>query len=110
MYHIKRDFSLFTSDNLLYHINLTNTIDTIYDYTDPNIISEILINEIDHIIETISPSKKIQCTKKHIKQYTKELNDLAEIKNKYHSKAKYTDSEEDWRQFRLIRNKYNNVS
>jgi len=58
-YRIKRNFSLLTRENLLYHINVTNSIDTIYNYTDSNTISEIILNELDNKIETISPSKKI---------------------------------------------------
>ena len=42
-YRINHDFSLLTRDNLLQHINLTNNIDTIYNYTNPNMISEILL-------------------------------------------------------------------
>ena len=47
---------------------MTNNIDQVFDYEDPtNKITEVIINEVDKCIETIAPSKKIQCTKKHIK-------------------------------------------
>ena len=51
----------------------------------------------------------MQCTKKHCKWYTIELRKLAEYKNKIHNIAKSSNSETDWRIFRNIRNKYNNL-
>merc|ERR1712240_633465 len=43
------------------------------------------------------------------KWYTPELIQLAEHKNKIHKTAKSSNSETDWRLFRNIRNKYNNL-
>ena len=51
----------------------------------------------------------IQCTKKHCKWYTIELTKLAECKNEIHRIVKSSNSENDWRIFRNIRNKYNNL-
>ena len=88
---------------------MTNNIDQVFNTDDPNIIAEIIINEVNRCIETISPSKRIQCTKKHCKWYTPALTKLAEYKNKIHKIAKSSNSETDWRIFRNIRNKYNNL-
>ena len=88
---------------------MTNNIDQVFNTDDPNTIAEIIINEVDRCIETISPSKRIQCTKKHCKWYTPALKKLAEYKNKIHNIAKASNSETDWRIFRNIRNKYNNL-
>ena len=88
---------------------MTNNIDQVFNTDDPNTIAEIIINEVDRCIETISPSKRIQCTKKHCKWYTSELRKLAEYKNKIHNIAKSSNYETDWRIFRNIRNKYNNL-
>merc|ERR1712240_85817 len=57
----------------------------------------------------MAPSKRIQFTRKHCKWYTLELTKLAEHKNKTHKIAKSSNSETDWRVFRNIRNKYNNL-
>lgn len=59
------------------------------------------------IIESISPSKQIQCVKKHSKWYNYEVHKLTLIKNISHKKAKNTNSIEDWRIFRNDRNIYN---
>ena len=88
---------------------MTNNIDQVFNTDDPNTIAEIIINEVDRCIETIAPTKLIQCTKKHCKWYTPALTKLAEYKNKIHKIAKSSNSETDWRIFRNIKNKYNNL-
>merc|ERR1712240_971213 len=108
-YKTKRDFSLITTESLLHYLNTTNTIDKVFNYEDPNQIADTLINKINRCIKTIAPSKLIQCTKKHCNWYTTALNKLAQNKNKAHNKANLTDSETDWRYFRNVRNKYNNL-
>merc|ERR1711962_1579825 len=65
--------------------------------------------KLTDVLETIAMSHRIQCTKKHCKWYTIELTKLAEYKNKIHNIAKSSNSETDWRIFRNIRNKYNNL-
>ena len=80
-YRTKHDFSLITTESLLHYLNTTNNIDQVINSEDPNKIAEILINEVDRCIETIAPSKRIQCTKKHCKWYTPELTKLGEHKN-----------------------------
>ena len=108
-YTLRRDFSLITTDSLLYYINMTNNIDTVFSTDNTNMIAETIINEIDTCINTISPSKLIQCTKKHCKWYTPELTKLAQHKNRVHNIAKHSNTEEDWRIFRNVRNKYTNL-
>ena len=106
-YTTKRDYSLITTESLLHYLNMTNNIDQVFNTDNPNTIAEIIVNEVNLCIETISPSKRIQCTKKHCKWYTPALTQLAQYKNKLHNIAKSTDSENDWRIFRHTRNAYN---
>ena len=65
------------------------------------------MNELNLIIETIAPSKRIQCIKKHNKWYDKNIEKLAIIRDKAHNNAKSNNTEENWRVFRLARNNYN---
>ena len=88
---------------------MTNNIDQVFNTDNPNTIAEIIVNEVNICIETIAPSKRIQCTKKHCKWYTPALTQLAQYKNKLHNIAKSTNSENDWRIFRHTRNIYNNT-
>ena len=79
-YTTKRDYSLITTDSLLHYLNMTNNIDQVFNTDNPNTIAEIIINEVNLCIETIAPSKRIQCTKKHCKWYTQALTQLAQYK------------------------------
>ena len=106
-YTTKRDYSLITTESLLHYLNMTNNIDLVFNTENPNTIAEIIVNEVNLCIETISPSKRVQCTKKHCKWYTPALTQLAQYKNKLHNVAKSTDSENDWIIFRHTRNAYN---
>ena len=74
----------------------------------PDKIADILIKELDTIIETIAPSRLIQCKNIYNKWYNKDIERQAKIKDKAHSKAKQTNDPDDWRDFRRQRNKYNN--
>ena len=60
-FKIIRNNKLLTKHTLNEYFKNNDTINTKFNYTDPNIIAEILVNEISLIIECISPSKKIQC-------------------------------------------------
>ena len=74
----------------------------------PNIIADILINEMNSIIQTIAPSKLVQCNNKYNKWYNHDIEIQADRKNKAYDKARQTNDPEDWREFRRQRNKYNN--
>lgn len=76
---------------------------------DPNLIAKGIIDALNITIDSISPSKLVECIKKHTKWYDKNLEELAKIKNEAHSKAKNSNDPEKWRVFRNIRNKYNNT-
>ena len=88
---------------------MTNNIDMVFSTENTNMIAETRTNVIDTCINTISPAKLIQCTKKHCKWYTPELTKLAQHKNRVHKIAKQSNTEEDWRILRNVRNKYTNL-
>ena len=91
------------------YCNSKKTIDTVFDYGTQDQIADILINELNTIIQTIAPSKLIQCKNRYNKWYNHDIEIQADIKNKAHDKAKRTNDPDDWRDFRRQRNKYNNV-
>merc|ERR1711867_9332 len=87
---------------------MNNKIDTIFDLDTPDEIANILINKFTSIIQTIAPSKLVQCKNRYNKWYNNDIETQADIKNKAHDKAKKTNDPDDWRDFRRQRNKYNN--
>ena len=62
---ITRNSKLLTRHNLNEYFSHNQFLQEIFAETDPNIIAETLLNELSIIIECISPSKKIQCSKNY---------------------------------------------
>lgn len=90
------------------YCDYNDRIDTIFEYETSDKIADILITELDKIIETIAPSKLIQCKNRYNKWYNKEIEMQATIQDKAHDKAKQTNDTNDWRDFGRQRNEYNN--
>lgn len=80
LYKVTRDYSLLKKDTLLHYFNINKKINDIFSSDDPNLIADIIISQLDTIINSIAPAKRIQCVKKHTKWYTPELEKLAELK------------------------------
>ena len=95
-------------DILTYYCGMNDKIDTVFDYHTPNDIADILITKLNTIIQTIAPSKLIQCKNRYNKWYNSDIETQADIKDKAHKKAKMTNDPDDWRYFRRQRNKYKN--
>ena len=72
-YKIKRDFNLLNTDILTQYCDMNDRIDTVFDYDTSNDIADILIDEINNIIQTIAPSRLIQCKNRYNKWYDKDI-------------------------------------
>ena len=94
-YRLKRDFNLLNTDILTYCCDKNDRIDTVFYYDTPDKIADILINELNTIIQTIAPSRLIQCKNRYNKWYNKDIETQADIKNKAHDKAKLTNDPDD---------------
>ena len=92
-----------------YFIN-NEILNTIFHYTDPEIIANILINEISIIINCIAPAKKVQCNTKYAPWIDDDFIIQSKLRDDLHKKAKLSDSQEDWRQYRSQRNIANNLN
>ena len=62
------------------------------------------------IIESISPSKRIQCTNKYAPWIDSNFINQAKIRDNLHMVAKKSNIEGDWRIFRQQRNLVNNLN
>ena len=61
------------------------------------------------MINCIAPAKKIQCNDKYAPWIDNEFIGQAKLRDQYHSNAKSTDSNDDWRLNRVQRNITNNL-
>merc|ERR1712101_64271 len=107
---ITRNSKLLTRHNLNEYFSNNHFLQEIFSETDPNIIAEILLNELSIIIECIAPSKKIQCSKNYAPWINQDFIRESKIKDELHRIAKGSNSIEDWRKFRAQRNIVNNIN
>merc|ERR1712243_408405 len=70
---------LLTEHNLNQYLNHNQIIQTAYNYTDPDLIATIIMQEFNNIIETIEAKKKL---------------------NEIHNKAKQAQQDDDWREYK----------
>ena len=96
-FRIIRNHKLLMKHNLNQYLSHNDIINTIFNYTDPNVITEILVNEISLMIECIAPSQKVQCSHNYTPWITEEYRSKSKIKDILHSKVKITNSEDNWR-------------
>ena len=68
-----------------------------------------MICETNKMVDNLALGKRVQCTKSYAKWYNKKVENWGKIKDFAHSKAKMTNSNDDWRIFREARNRYTNV-
>ena len=71
-------------------------LDIIFNYSNPDTIANILINEISLIINCIIPAKRIQCYNKFALWIDEEYIHQSKVRDDMHSKAKISDSQDDW--------------
>ena len=69
-----------------------------------------MIRELTVIIESIVPSKRVQCTIKYAPWIDKNFVEQAKIRDNLHMIGKISNKEEDWRIFRVQRNLVNNLN
>ena len=99
-FRITRDAKLLTKHNLNEYFSCNEYLNMIFQQTDPDIIAKILTRELTVIIESITPSKRIQCSNKYAPWIDSNFIKQAKIRDNLHTVAKNSDSEEDWRIFR----------
>ena len=63
------------------YCDINKTTDTVFDYDTPDKISDILINELNTIIQTIALSKLVQCKNRYNKWYNHDIETQADIKD-----------------------------
>ena len=111
LFHKFRDQKLLTKQKLVTFFNSNSKINSIFNHDDPNTIADILINELNLIIETLSPEKLIQHNNNYAPWLNSDFFKLLAKKNMAHKKATCSkNNQELWREFRNIRNMVNKLN
>merc|ERR1712240_36348 len=91
---------LLTEHNLNAYLNNNDIIQTAYNYTNPELIAEIIMREFNNIIEIIAPRTKRQVKKNYTPYLNKETREAKKKLNEMHNKAKQTQQDDDWREYK----------
>merc|ERR1711954_230420 len=86
--------------NLNAYLDNNDIIQTAYNYTDPELIAEIIMREFNNIIEIIAPRTKRQTKKNYTPYLNKETREAKKKLNEIHNKAKQTQQDDDWREYK----------
>ena len=103
----KRDKYLLTTHTLKSYIENNQNLNSIFNYEDPEIITNILTSELNLIINCIAPKKRIQLTKKFAPYINKQLKAEITIKNSQYKKYIKTKDKNDLLEFRNKRREVN---
>ena len=91
---------LLTEHNLNAYLDNNDIIQTAYNYTDPELIAEIIMREFNNIIEIIAPRTKRQVKKNYTPYLNKETREGKKKLYQMHNKAKQTQQNDDWREYK----------
>ena len=104
-----RDFSKLTKNNLEFAFDNNYIINTAYNFDCPNLIANIMVNEVEIIQNSLAPPKRVKIQKNLAPWYDLELQNLSKSKENTHRMAIINDDEDSWREFRKNRNIYNKM-
>ena len=99
----KRMFKNFDEKSFKDKLVGTN-LDDVLACTDVNEAAELLVNKLNKVLDEMAPVKTVQTRKKYAAWLSEETKELQAERNAAQEKATLTDSPEDWRQYRSLRN------
>merc|ERR1712240_1009178 len=91
---------LLTEHKLNKYLSNNDIIQTGFNYTDPDLIAEIIMKEFNNIIDMIAPQTKRQVRKNYTPYLNKETRKEKHKLHKLHTKAKHTQEFNHWREYK----------
>ena len=109
IYHPKfiksRNSKLLQRRTLIKYINESPLLNSIFKYTNPEIVTNIIQLELNTIINTIAPSKIIQYKANYSPYYNNEIIKNLKVSHNLLNTAIINNDQNSWREFRNFRNK-----
>merc|ERR1712240_1002518 len=91
---------LLTEHTLNKYLNNKDIIQTAFNYTDLDLIAEIIMNEYNNIIDIIAPKAKRQVRKNYTPYLDKETRQERHNLQQLHTKEKHTQDTNHWNEYR----------
>ena len=89
-----------TEHTLTEYIRHNDILNSIFKYTDPDLIAHILMTELNIIIDCIAPQNVRQVKKNYLPYMTKDLRQRQQTVKNLHTTAKISNDNNDWLNFR----------
>ena len=105
----KRDKSLLSKHNLEQFMENNTYIDELFQWEEPNLIAEILTNELNIIVNSIAPKPKIQLSKKFVPYMNSQIRDRIREQKRLLDVFKRTRSKSDQLNFKNYRSSTNGM-
>ena len=105
----KRDKSLLNKHNLEQFLENNTYINELFKWEEPNLIAEILFNELNIIVNSIAPKHKIQLNKKFAPYLNSKIKDRIKEQDRLLGIYKFTNSKGDHLNFKNYRNTTNKI-
>ena len=99
----KRMFKNFDEEIFKQKLSETN-LDEVLACTDVDEAAELLVQKLNGVLDDMAPVKTIQTRKKYVPWLSEDAKKLQAARNTAQEKATLTDSPEDWRHYRSLRN------
>merc|ERR1712240_255237 len=94
--YFTRNKHKFTKHALNQHLEHNDILKSVFTYTDPNLITDVVMSEINNTIEIIAPCTVKQEQKIYAPYIDTNLRNKQRILQKLYNKAKSTKNNEDW--------------
>ena len=105
-----RDNKLLNKYVLNEYVNNCDCLNSVFNYTDPNIIATIITEELSNIVEIISPQKIIQVKNNNAPWANNIFKEEQKVKDSLYRIALQSKNENDWRVYKNQRNKVNRLN
>ena len=101
---IIRNWKNCTKTKLLKCLEESTIMNTLFHYTDPNLISTILQNELSNIVNCLAPPKTINYETNYAPYLNKNLREKQKSQKAYIKRAIASNNINDWREYRNFQN------
>ena len=99
-----RNTKLLTKTRLKQYVDQNENLNSIFSLEDPNAVAEIIHIELNSIIESIAPSRIIQCKDNYLPYYDNDIHETISKTNNVLTKAIKSKNNNDWIEFKNLRN------
>ena len=101
-----RDWRLVNANSLMKEIDSNENLGSIFKHTDPDVVANMIIEEMNLIVNKIAPAKLVQYKAKEVEYLNDETRDMKKESEERLTEAIKYNKNEDWNHYKNLRNRY----